>query len=266
LDENKIFISYTTRTEYEREWALWLESVLRVKFHYETIMQEYDSMTGGNFRAFMDDALKEAPTVIGVVTESYAESTNCREEWTNAERFIPVLIDEYEPKGLLKSRVYINLHDKTVEDAIKALQSGLTQKERPSEVLPYPGVRKGYDANQTIKLYPDFRKHAVHNLDGRNPHFSGRKDVLEEISKEFTGKKSIDVSILELMGQGGFGKTQIAVEYAYRHMYDYDFVWIFNGESVARLENAYREFVFQVMDMKAGFEMPFADIKAQMQR
>jgi hypothetical protein len=266
LDKEKVFISYTTRNDYDIKWALWLDSVLKNIFTYETFIQEYDSATGGNFKAFMDDALKEASIVIGVVTESYMESANCREEWTNAERFIPVLFDDYKPRGLLKSSVYIDLYGKSEEDAIKELQSGLTKKERPEGVLPYPEWKSGNDVYQNKQSYPAFRTHAVHNLDRHNSYFSGREDILKEIRKEFTGMESVCFSVVELMGQGGFGKTQIAVEYAYRHMYDYDYILIINSESAARLENSYREIVSEVMSNEPGTDMSFTDIKFILQR
>ncbi|HEU5374102.1 MAG TPA: FxSxx-COOH system tetratricopeptide repeat protein [Ktedonobacteraceae bacterium] len=59
----------------------------------------------------------------------------------------------------------------------------------------------------------------------RNPHFTGRDDLLEQLAQELSSEKSGDAkatrqAILSqpraIKGLGGIGKTQIAVEYAYR--------------------------------------------------
>ncbi|HET8843479.1 MAG TPA: NB-ARC domain-containing protein, partial [Ktedonobacteraceae bacterium] len=59
----------------------------------------------------------------------------------------------------------------------------------------------------------------------RNPHFTGRDDLLEQLAQEFSLEPSRDETptrraILSqpqaVKGLGGIGKTQIAVEYAYR--------------------------------------------------
>ncbi|WP_144120793.1 FxSxx-COOH system tetratricopeptide repeat protein [Catellatospora sichuanensis] len=53
-------------------------------------------------------------------------------------------------------------------------------------------------------------------LPPRNPNFTGRQDVLSLIDKAFTSSRSARVQAIR--GLGGVGKTQIAIEYAYRHL------------------------------------------------
>jgi len=53
-------------------------------------------------------------------------------------------------------------------------------------------------------------------------------------------------SIALVTGQGGFGKTQTAIEYAYRHSLEYKFIWRFNAESETRLRDDYREFAEKI--------------------
>lgn len=59
----------------------------------------------------------------------------------------------------------------------------------------------------------------------RNPHFSGRDDLLDHLAQEFsleqpgdarTTRRAILSQAQAVKGLGGIGKTQIAVEYAYR--------------------------------------------------
>jgi len=105
----KYFISYTTRTESNKQWAIWVDWVLGKKLRHSTRMQEYDSKLGGNFKTFMDEALKWSDVVVLILSQEYMESENCREEWTNAKRLLPLRFDNCKPEGLLKHRVYIDL-------------------------------------------------------------------------------------------------------------------------------------------------------------
>ncbi len=56
----------------------------------------------------------------------------------------------------------------------------------------------------------------------RNPHFTGRDDLLDQIAQYFSDEKLDELRRVALIqtqaikGLGGIGKTQIAVEYAYR--------------------------------------------------
>jgi hypothetical protein len=56
----------------------------------------------------------------------------------------------------------------------------------------------------------------------RNPFFTGREEVLQQLHKTISASR-----IASLSGLGGIGKTQTAVEYAYRHRDDYSAVlWV----------------------------------------
>ncbi|MCD0447612.1 FxSxx-COOH system tetratricopeptide repeat protein [Actinocorallia sp. API 0066] len=58
----------------------------------------------------------------------------------------------------------------------------------------------------------------------RNIHFTGREDQLEQL-RELVRARPTAVLPAALYGKGGVGKTQIAVEYVYRNLADYDLVW-----------------------------------------
>ncbi|WP_239405086.1 NB-ARC domain-containing protein, partial [Frankia sp. Cj3] len=64
----------------------------------------------------------------------------------------------------------------------------------------------------------------------RNPNFTGREGELAGLRERLTGSAAVTVLPQALHGLGGVGKTQLAVEYAYRHRGDYDVVWWVNAE------------------------------------
>ena len=71
----------------------------------------------------------------------------------------------------------------------------------------------------------------------RNPYFTGRNDMLRQLRRRVT----TDVTALlphSLQGLSGVGKTQLAIEYAYRFAADYDIVWWIPSESRAGARQA----------------------------
>jgi hypothetical protein len=71
----------------------------------------------------------------------------------------------------------------------------------------------------------------------KNEFFVGRDYEIQKIYQ----KMKTTSSILSLTGQGGAGKTQIAVEYAYRHANEYSsIVWI-DGTSTESIEQGFLE-------------------------
>jgi hypothetical protein len=58
----------------------------------------------------------------------------------------------------------------------------------------------------------------------RNRNFTGRVELLEHIGSSLTTDVTVVVPTA-LHGLGGVGKTQVAIEYAWRHAFNYDLVW-----------------------------------------
>ncbi|MDQ3440060.1 MAG: hypothetical protein M3478_06885, partial [Planctomycetota bacterium] len=58
----------------------------------------------------------------------------------------------------------------------------------------------------------------------RNPHFAGRDEDLNELHVSL-GSREPNKKVAAIHGLGGVGKTQVAVEYAYRCAKDFQIVW-----------------------------------------
>ncbi|MEU2288402.1 FxSxx-COOH system tetratricopeptide repeat protein [Streptomyces sp. NPDC013178] len=69
---------------------------------------------------------------------------------------------------------------------------------------------------------------ATYRLPPRNTHFTGRDATLRELRQRLTSAG--DVAMQVVHGLGGVGKTQLAVEYAYRYLSKYRFVAFVNAE------------------------------------
>jgi hypothetical protein len=72
----------------------------------------------------------------------------------------------------------------------------------------------------------------------RNPNFTGRKDLLARLRQALTFGQPAALT-QAIHGLGGVGKTQLAVEYAYRHAADYELVWWVRAEEPAALAADY---------------------------
>lgn len=75
------------------------------------------------------------------------------------------------------------------------------------------------------------------NIPPRNPNFTGRVDLLERLSERL--REGMTTVLPEaLHGMGGVGKTQLAIEYAYRHQSEYDIVWWIPAERPGKIGQA----------------------------
>lgn len=67
----------------------------------------------------------------------------------------------------------------------------------------------------------------------RNPHFTGRLDLLGRLHSSLRqGSRQLTLVPYTVHGLGGVGKTQLALEYAWRYASDYELVWWIRAESL----------------------------------
>jgi WD40 repeat protein len=87
-----------------------------------------------------------------------------------------------------------------------------------------------------------------------NPHFTGRqRDLLELYLKMIGNLNKIGINQVGTVGMGGIGKTQLAVEFAYRFSFAFEAVfWV----QAARLEEWRKEFVSLAKNLQLKIENP----------
>ena len=202
------FISYTTRTSNDEAWAKWTDWVLKNKLGVETIMQEYDFHPGDNFKERMHDALMRADAVVCILSHTYQMSANCTDEWTNAEKIIPIRFDDCKPRGLLKSRVYIDLYGMSKEAARRKLIEKLTGTKRPNEEPEAPFATVNTEAE------PPFPAPPATDYNMPSPAYNELKEEELGVGSKgnnmiITGKKAVVVSKFEELRKEIFQRHKI---------------------------------------------------------
>jgi tetratricopeptide (TPR) repeat protein len=121
--------------------------------------------------------------------------------------------------------VYIDLVGLGRQQARTRLLEGVKRgRRRPEREPGFPGQQRaggGVGEPRFPALGPE-----VTNLPGRNPHFTGRSGLLEQLRTRLHAEPGAAVTQTgAIHGLGGVGKTELALEFAHRFASDYDIVW-----------------------------------------
>lgn len=107
--------------------------------------------------------------------------------------------------------------DAADEESAARAGSGVTDAPYSS---PTPGLKAASQERKTDEPPPVWG-----NVPLRNPNFTGREELLDQLNRQLAPGGATAVLPAALHGMGGIGKTQMAVEYIYRHLADYDIIW-----------------------------------------
>ena len=237
------FISYNKA---DRAWAEWIAWHLEETGGYSVAIQAWDFGPGCNFVLEMDRAIKECERLVAVLSPDYLTSLFTQPEWaayfandgTSEKRLIvPVRVRECELKGLLAAIVYTDLTGKAEDDGKAALLDAVKLgRRKPASAPSFPG--RAPRAVASRPRFPGALPDIWNVPHLRNPNFTEPGQRLTEIRDALRSGKPAALT-QALAGLGGVGKTQLAVEYAYRHAGDYALVWWLRSEQSAALAAEY---------------------------
>src|SRR5262249_37801675 len=144
----------------------------------------------------------------------------------NNTRFVPVVFSATDtahiPKPLRGATRY-NLGEESAYDSLyrRLTDQPLIKKPELGTMRPLPAKERRQDFFQLWNV--PYR---------RNPFFTGRDQVLEDLHKALReGSRAALTQAAAISGLGGIGKTQTALEYAYRYKEGYNAVFWVRGDS-----------------------------------
>ncbi|NOR48699.1 MAG: tetratricopeptide repeat protein [Methanosarcinaceae archaeon] len=236
------FISYNSADKTWAEWTAWtLEEA-----GYTTVLQAWDFRPGSNFVLEMQRAASEAERTIAILSPDYLDADYTQPEWAVAfaqdptgekGKLLHVRVHKCDLKGLLPAIIYIDLVDLNETEAKEGLLQGINRERiKPSTEPIFPG-----NIRRSVTEQPRFPGSLppIWNVPhSRNPNFTGREEHLANLKMAMSSGKPAALT-QAIHGLGGVGKTQLALEYAYRNVAEYDIVWWVRSEETATLAADY---------------------------
>ncbi len=225
---------------------------------------------GDNLPKEISQALAWCNTVVLVWSQSAAQSHWVELEWTNAialrKLVIPCRLDKTVLPALLANLLYLDFTE---------VENGLTQLREAVQLAQTPIAQKPITNPPTsntervarflrFELAGDLSREArdlrpaIWNVPHhRNRNFTGRSQLLADLRQALTAEKAAALTQTQAVhGLGGVGKTQLALEYAYRYAADYGLVWWLRSEEPATLAANYAA-------LATALDLPEKEVKEQ---
>ncbi|MEV6024360.1 FxSxx-COOH system tetratricopeptide repeat protein [Streptomyces sp. NPDC052036] len=230
----RLFVSHAGADRAWAEWAAWqLKDA-----GYEVELDVWHWGAGQNFVLRMREALERGRTV-ALFSRAYFELGRFTEdEWAAdlaaREQLVPVRIEDVAPPKLLRPLLAPNLFGLGEEQARAVLLQAVSGPPGPPSSPPVfpenyrPGKLR--EVGATGPRLPGSLPR-VWNVPARNAGFTGRDELLVTVRTGLAEART--VAVMALDGRGGVGKTQVAIEYAYRFSGEYELAWWIAAEDPA---------------------------------
>ncbi len=240
----EIFCSYANADE---AWLRKLETHLSLLKRQGLISFWYDRLIvpGTDWAKDIDSHLETASVILLLVSADFLASDYCygvemkralEREAVGEARVIPLLVREVYWKDAPFAHLQVLPTDARPlsiwQDQDTALTDVVAGIRRVLEDLPLLAASAPRAALPKIWNIPY----------PRNPFFLGRDEELSQVRQHLQGGQATALSQPQaITGLGGIGKTQLALEYAYRYHQDYQMVLWARAESKETLISSYIE-------------------------
>ncbi|HVU68175.1 MAG TPA: TIR domain-containing protein, partial [Ktedonobacteraceae bacterium] len=239
-EKRDFFISYA---EADTAWAEWIGLQLE-QASLTVALQAWD-LRPGMLRVPALDHLQQAATrTLLLLSPASLSAGLVQAQWAAAQQrdpageqrtLIPIRVETCEPGGLLGSLVPIDLVNRNEEQARARLLEGIQDERSRSAAVPFPGQRAQVP-------FPGAFPPVWNVPPARNPAFTGREEELRALHERLHQQHQAAISQPQsISGLGGVGKTQLVVEYAYRHRGDYTAVLWVRADTTDTLTASYNE-------------------------
>ncbi|MBP5889809.1 FxSxx-COOH system tetratricopeptide repeat protein [Streptomyces scabiei] len=225
------YVSYAAT---DRLWADWTVAVLRAAGYEATLapVEADDDMAAPAVPTGLDRTLAGEGRMVVLLSPQYTALPQAREIWQRTSRRDPsgqigmvvaLRVDDSAPSAEFASLSAVSLTGVTAEEAVARL---LTTVDRAGSVEP--GTRPAAVGLAVAARLPGTPPQVIGGRPQRNVVFTGRRTLIERLRDSLLSGTTA-VLPQALYGLGGVGKTQLALEYAYRFESDYDLVWWINA-------------------------------------
>jgi tetratricopeptide (TPR) repeat protein len=259
-DAPKVFISYSHDSPAHAERVLAFADQLRA--HGVTaVIDQYEPSPREGWPRWMQNQMK-ADFIVLICTPTYHERALGEQtdgnghgvQWEgnliynriyhhpeDAHRFIPVLLSGSGavadiPEPIQGSTFFTVTEPALTDSGYLALYRRITgQPATPAQPVGDLVILRAVERIRPVNAKPWNVPHQ------RNELFTGRADVLRRLHSTLASGKTAALNQAAISGMGGIGKTQTAVEYAYRHRDDYSAVLWLRADSWDTLLSSFSE-------------------------
>src|SRR6266480_6136977 len=227
----KVFISYSHQDQMLRQKLDNHLSNLRQQIII-TSWYDGDITAGTNWRSQIMQHLNNAQIILLLISDDFMASDFCYSiEMTqaiarhdiNQARVIPIILRSVDWQGAPFEKI------QALPTGGKPMTDWPNQDNAFLDIVQ--GIRKAIDV-LSIKSVPANQEHLWNIPYARNPLFTGRENVLKRLYEALKTSKTAAIS-----GMGGIGKTQTAVEYAFRYRDNYDTILWVKAESLESINS-----------------------------
>ncbi|HEV7919957.1 MAG TPA: TIR domain-containing protein, partial [Thermoanaerobaculia bacterium] len=222
----RLFVSYSHRDAKLKDQLVEHLSNLRNQAVI-TSWEDRQLVPGTDWSAEIQRQLAAADFVLLLISSSFLASGYCTtvemKQALDSGRAIPILLRKVDWAGAGFAKLQV------LPSGAKPVTSWKDRDAAFTDVVQ--GIRRAIaSAPPPVSLW-----NVPH---ARNPNFVGREDLLDDLARALATDSAAAV-VQAISGLGGVGKTQIAVEYAYRSRSDYQLVWWIRSELPTTLASDY---------------------------